>query len=64
MTNDRFRYGGILKDRAGILSVMIKIINGARKSWLKEIGPVDDFVALLACFFLQRLSTLSLKFQE
>ena len=26
MTNDRFRYGGILKDRAGILSVMIKIM--------------------------------------
>lgn len=26
ITIDRFRYGGILKDRAGILSVMIKIL--------------------------------------
>ena len=45
-----------------------KDTDGARlkswKSWLEAIGPVDDFVALSACFFLQRLSSMSLKFQE
>ena len=41
MRNDRFRYGGILKERAGILSVMIKIM--AQASEILEILARGDW---------------------